>query len=381
MQILHGLKTLNKQRLIVTPVAVTFGKFDGLHLGHQRLLRVLKKAAAAEALATLVISFLYTQAEGPSVSYPYVCSQRERERALCAWGIDYLLYLDFAEVRTLGYHEFLKSLLTRLNLRVLVGSDKMTIGLQKRGKPAEITTFLQTFAKTHQLKPIRTEFISSLPASETIKTLASQLNKHSDGQLLVSSAEHAALERTSEFSGLLSTTFIKSLLAKGHVGLTRALTWTPYALSGIIHHGKGLGRNLGFPTANFYKAALKTPLKPATYITWALIKQVLYPAVTFLGTPLAGEPDATEHTLNAEIVPIIETFIIDFTASLYNIEVSIYFLKLLRVNFKPQSLKALQIAITEDVARARVYFHAATTELASQRAQFAPLAVVRERII
>ncbi|BBM89454.1 hypothetical protein COTS27_01154 [Spirochaetota bacterium] len=148
--------------------AVTFGKFDGLHLGHQALLATLKEMAFKYDCKTLVISLLFdnnldeeidnakknrvvrsSQKAIHMVSSPYICTKLEREKILQNASIDCLLYLHFEAIKQLSYEVFLDLLLDKLHIAVLVGSDKFTIGFRKQGVPKQVTSYLQ--ARTNKV--------------------------------------------------------------------------------------------------------------------------------------------------------------------------------------------------------------------------------------
>lgn len=188
--------------------AVTIGNFDGVHLGHQAMLRTLQQQAAALNLATMAMIFEPQPQEffNPDNPPPRITSLREKLMLLRAAGLDAVTVVRFDQsFRALSAQQFVDLLRYRLNAQALVIGDDFRFGNDRKGDYA----FLQQ---------------AGFPL--------------------------AALE-TVEIDGVrVSSTRIRQVLAQGDFPMAERLLGRPYAITGHIQYGDQIGRTLNFPTAN-----------------------------------------------------------------------------------------------------------------------------------
>jgi len=143
---------------------------------------------------------------------------------------------------------------------------------------------------------------------------------------------------------VVSSSLIRSLLAKGLVEDAALYLGRPYAVSGRVIHGRAIGRNIGFPTANLQS---ENEILPAgVFITLARVGNTLHPSVTNIGSrPTFGRGGLS-----------LETVLLDGRKNLYGRAMDVLFIKRIRSERKFASPAALTRQIARDVQTARDYF-------------------------
>ena len=307
MKLIRGLHNLATP---LPPSAVTIGNFDGVHRGHQRVIRQLRRAAEFAALPTAVIIFEPQPIEffAPGQAPRRLARFREKIRLLGEQGIDYLICLKFdAALAALEAEEFVRRILIeRLNTRHLVIGDDFHFGRNRGGNFA----FLADNAA---------RFGFHVDETETLLV---------DGERV-------------------SSTRIRHHIEAGDFESAAELLGRPYSLSGRIAHGRKLGRELGYPTINI-KAGDK-----------ALIVRGIF-AVRVKGIDnraLEGVASIGTRPTVAGVDTILEVYILDFDRDVYGYSVEIEFLHKIRDERKFDSLDALRAAIARDTETAIAYFN------------------------
>jgi len=296
------------------PSAVTVGTFDGVHLGHQRLLeqvvaeaRQLRAPDGPDRGAAVAITFTRPPRAviEPGVRLSHLCPLDERLRLLKGLGLDAVIPMDFDdEVRLTTARDFAAALKRHLNLAVLVIGPNSSIGHDVVGDEATLRAIG---------KDIGFE----------VRVLAQVLH---GGIPLRSSA-------------------IRAALAEGRVVDAAAMLGRPYALSGTVSAGDRRGRDLGFPTANLAAdAGAGVPLD-GVYAAWAAIDGVRHAAAVSIGTrPTFHEPGGATT---------IEAFLLDFQGDLYGKKMRLEFAERLRKEKRFPNAEALVQQMTRDVEAAR----------------------------
>jgi riboflavin kinase/FMN adenylyltransferase len=194
--------------LTLPPMAVTIGNFDGVHLGHQTMIRTLKDTAQQHGLKTLVMLFepqpqeFFRLEQAP----PRITSWREKVELIQQLGVDYVLLVRFDQAfRSLTAQAFAELLKHRLNARALVIGDDFRFGCDRAGD----LDFLRRYGFP----------VASMPTIEV------------DGERV-------------------SSTRIRSCLLAGNFQEAARLLGRPYSITGRIQYGDQIGRTLDFPTAN-----------------------------------------------------------------------------------------------------------------------------------
>ena len=293
---------------LATPSVLALGMFDGVHTGHAWLLRTASEWGALEELPVVVCTFSQHPLAmiRPGMVPPMLSNIAERAARMAELKVDMLAVLKFDHtMMNLSPEQFVQLLMKRFNPRHIVVGFNYSFGLGGKGD----TTLLKKMGKNygfdvHVVSPVQVE-------GETV-----------------------------------SSTRVRQLLNQGDVTQAAMLLERPYTVSGVVEHGKGLGRKLGFPTANVKIPCRKALPDFGIYVAIVKTKKGAYPAVVSLGRhPTVPEGDVT-----------LEAYILDRKLDLYGQKVRVSFLKRLRPEIKFDGIEALQEQIARDVSDAREYF-------------------------
>ena len=209
---------------ISAPTAVSIGKFAGTHIGHQALLKELRKKAERDRLRTLVIILKFGNTGG-------VLSDEDRKRKLYELGIDYVIELKFTEeMRNMSASDFLEKLLIgRYNMKAMVAGKDVSFGKGKEGN----ADFLRANSDKYGYS---VDLIDKILTDECEEERAD------------------ASEDTGDivFDGqAVSSTLLRKLISEGDMPHAAELLGAPYKLSGPVVHGKGIGKSeMKYPTMN-----------------------------------------------------------------------------------------------------------------------------------
>jgi riboflavin kinase/FMN adenylyltransferase len=288
---------------------LTIGAFDGLHLGHQLILKELTAGAHAAGAPAVVLTFDPHPAEvlrGPRSNF-YLSDPDEKAELLAAAGVDVLVTQAFDEsLRDTSAADFVALLKSRLDLRQLwVGAD-FALGRERKGDvPALQELGLQHDYSVHAVPQVRV-----------------------DGEVVSSSR-------------------IRELLAQhGDAAAASRLLGRSYTLAGKVVGGAKRGRTIGIPTANVQPLARR--LVPATgvYATWAWVGGQRYAAVTNIGL----RPTFEERTPE----PVVEAHLLDYSGGeFYDQQVKLEFAARLRGEHKFDGVDALLKQIHMDIQQAK----------------------------
>lgn len=280
------------------PKVVAVGSFDGVHLGHQYLLRQALAEAKTLKEPLLVYTFdpptkVFTRGEG------FLMDLQEKVEALRGVGVELILAVPFNEEFARRPPEaFLEDLRALQASRIYVGED-FRFGRGRAGGPEAL----------ERVAPTRVVPLLSL-GGEAVKSSR-----------------------------------IRALLKEGKVEEARHLLGRPYGAYGVVVEGDRMGRRLGFPTANLAVHPLKV-LPPGVYAVEAEGAFGRYKGVANVGTrPTLGREERR-----------LEVHLLGFAGELYGEEVRVRFLKRLREERRFPSLEALKAQIAQDVEAARAYF-------------------------
>ena len=295
---------------------VTSGTFDGVHLGHQRILARLCEVAQASHAPSVVITYWPHPrlVLGPPPSHPELLelqllnTLQERIARLTALGVDYLLIVPFTkEFAQWSSEEYIQLLLLKT-----VGTKQLVIGYDHRfGKNREGGfDYLSQHAARYGLT------VEEIPR-EDVDAVG------------------------------VSSTRIRQALRRGDVATANRYLGYQYPLTGVVEHGQKLGRTIGYPTANM---RVEEPLKlvPARgiYAVWA---------TTAAGTRHRGMLSiGVRPTIGTDLAQTIEVNLLDFAGDLYGQLLTLEFAAWLRSEEKYDGLDALtaQLALDEQNTRA-----------------------------
>jgi riboflavin kinase/FMN adenylyltransferase len=290
---------------------LTIGNFDGVHRGHQRVLRQLGSVARAYELPSLLITFEPQPQEYfvPGRAPPRLTRFKEKMIALSTLPIDRVLCLRFDhKLARLSPEIFVEELLVAaLGARYVVIGNDFRFGHDRRGD-------------IPMLKRAGRQFGFEVAPMETCTI---------DGRRV-------------------SSTWVRTVLGSGDFATAQKLLGRPFRLCGRVVTGDGRGRGLGFPTANISLHRRSVPLSGVHVVLVYGIANRPLPGVANIGT----RPTVDGTCSSA----LLEVHILDFAQSLYGREVEVEFLSRLRAEQRFESLGALTAQIRRDTDEARAYF-------------------------
>lgn len=279
------------------------GFFDGVHLGHQELLKACCALAEEYACHTAAITFdrhpksLFT--ENPTV---LISTIPDRKLLLNRYGIESVRVLPvIQEIMNLPWQEFIRILLDDGAAGFVCGDD-FHFGSRGEGSAEK----LQSFCREKGLPCI-------VVPEQAIGTIR------------------------------VSSTYIRRQIETGDMATAVRFLGHPYTLTGTVIHGQKLGRKLGIPTANLHLPPGLAIPKFGVYACRILIDGIYYPAVTNIGT---------RPTVQGEGITV-EPWILDYSGNLYGREITIEFFKFLRPEQKFSTLEDLQAEIHRNARETR----------------------------
>jgi riboflavin kinase / FMN adenylyltransferase len=286
---------------------LTIGVFDGVHRGHQRILRKLVDGARAVHSPTVVITFHPHPAVvlGGKTDFKLLTMPDERADLFCSLGVDLVITQTFdRDFANQTAEDFMRLLARTLHLRrLLVGYDT-ALG---RGRAGTATRLAEI---GHDL-----------------------------------GYEVEVVEPLKEGEHVISSTLIRSQVAVGAVTEAAALLGRSYALAGPVVHGDGRGRKINLPTANILYPSEKLIPANGIYATWVWVGGERYAAATNIGVNPTFTPDKQTRS--------VEAYILDFDRDIYGQEVKLEFVERLRDEMKFASVDVLMTQIRLDVVRTR----------------------------
>lgn len=285
---------------------LTVGVFDGVHRGHQQIIKKLVAGAHENELPAVLLTFdphpakVFGRGDIKLLTLP-----GERARLLGEYGVDVVITHPFdMEVANTTAFDFMKRLRTQLGLKHLVLGYDFALGKNREGNAARLTG-------------IGLELGYSL---EIVSALGDE-------------------------SGVISSTEIRKLVTVGKVREAAGLMGHPYRLQGMVTHGDQRGKSIGFPTANLDYAREKVLPAGGIYACWAYLGAGKHMAAVNLGTNPTFTPD--KRTLN------VEAHLLDFDREIYGEVVLLEFVTRLRDELKYDSVEALVEQIEADVKQTR----------------------------
>lgn len=304
MKFIRGLKNLKIKNCVAT-----IGNFDGLHLGHQKLLQNVIEKAKQLKLPSVLITFeplpqeyfLKDKAAGRLLRL------RDKLKVLNEFGIDYVLCLRFdIKLADLSAEDFVQDILVgKLSVKHLIVGDDFRFG---RGRTGDFL-LLQKFGQ-------QSDFVVE------------------DTQTILLNEQRIGSSR------------VRTALASGDLFLAEQMLGRKYVMSGHVAHGEKLGRQLGVPTLNLPMLG-KKPAFTGIFVVqvYGLDKQPL-PGVASLGI---------RPTINGKQY-LLEVHLFDFNNKVYGHYVQVEFLQKIRDEEKFNSLDELKIQMQKDIELTKEYF-------------------------
>ncbi|MGI8835483.1 MAG: bifunctional riboflavin kinase/FAD synthetase [Pyrinomonadaceae bacterium] len=305
MRLFHGTDNAEIQR----PTVLTLGVFDGLHLGHQLIMRtVVERSRAAGAVPTVITFDPHPRAVlHPESSPPLLQTLDQKVEGFGVLGIEQTIVIRFTpEFSMIRAEDFLREVVKeRLHAKEVYLGRGFAFGHDREGN------------------------------IELLRRVSNDLG------FIADEVPEVRLRNQR-----VSSSRIRQLLTGGNVNLARRLLGRPYGVEGLIEPGARRGATLGFPTANLHPHNRVIP-RNGVYVTGALIDGQWRRSVTNVGL---------RPTFGGDAEPSVETFVMDWAGDLYGDVLRVRFLHRLRDERKFNSIGELTAQIQQDVERARSYF-------------------------
>ncbi|MBI4190688.1 MAG: bifunctional riboflavin kinase/FAD synthetase [Betaproteobacteria bacterium] len=299
-----------------TPVVLTIGNFDGVHLGHQAMLARLTEAARELGVPSCVLTFEPHPREffAPDQAPTRLTSLREKLELLERAGVERVqicrFNFDFAKTTA---EDFIDRILRRsLGARWILVGDDFRFGARRAG---DIVMLRQSQQRC------------GFDVHVMISVVA-------DGQRV-------------------SSTAVRDALAAGDMTQARRLLGRPYSISGRVVGGDRIGRKLGCPTANVQMKHNRPPLSGIFAVEVHGVDGRVLPGVASLGV---------RPTLARDARPCLEVHLLDFERDIYGAHLKVDFLHKFRDEEKYADVETLKRQIAADVENARNYFLAAKAQ-------------------
>ena len=279
--------------------AVTLGKFDGIHRGHQKLVEKIieQKQEGAQAVVLALGTASRT-----------ILTKEERCRILEEMGVDILLECPLTEkIRHMKAENFIKEILIGdLQVSYVAVGEDFRFGYERKGTPAMLKEFGKKYGFHTEVLP-----------------------KKMDGRRKISS------------------TFVREELNRGNMEKFRFLMGTDFSVEGIVEHGRGMGHKYLLPTTNLIPPVEKLMPPNGVYITVSHFRDRSYQGITNVGH---------KPTVGGEKFIGVETYLFDCNEDLYGEYCKVDFKKFLRPEQKFSSLEALKAQLERDAVKGQEYF-------------------------
>lgn len=287
--------------------AVAMGKFDGLHLGHEKLLNeVLAKKKAG------LTACVFTFEPSPAVFFGFsdgreLSTKEEKRRVLEMLGVDVLVEFPMTKDTAAMEPQFFveEVLVKRLHTKWIVAGTDVSFGKKGEG----------------------------------------------DAQLLEKlSAKYGygltTIEKVCLGNEIISSTLVRSKVEEGNMPYAEALLGKPYSIVGKVVHGRALGRKLGMPTVNLIPESGKLLPPCGVYFSSVIVDGEYYPAISNIGY---------KPTVNSEKHIGVETYIYDFDRDIYEEEIIVYLHEFKRAEMKFNTVEDLKKQMKEDIFAGKEY--------------------------
>jgi riboflavin kinase/FMN adenylyltransferase len=324
------------------PIAITIGNFDGIHLGHQRLLHeVGEQALILQCKPVLVTFWPHTLlVVRPDIDIRYLTTQDEKLALAKQYGgiADSIVIAFTPEVAAMSAEDFMNQLCQRFSIHGMVVGVDFSLGHNRMGD----IKFLEHYGQQHNIR------------LHTVSLAEAHQNR-------------------------ISSSRIRTLLSQGDIAQANELLGHPVIVSGVVRQGAKRGRMLGFPTANLHPDARK--LLPADGVYAAIVhvqgnqeRDLLAPSSVYkdvanISTSGGGVGDSVEiETVEIETYKsvvnigtrptfnekehLVEVHLLDANLNLYDRKLTVEFIEHLRGEQRFPSIDALKVQISADVQKA-----------------------------
>lgn len=288
--------------------AVALGNFDGVHLGHQKLIRKCIEFSKKNRLKSIVFTFSNHPRNLLSENHDtkFILTSEEKGEIIRDLGADFMVNIPFTrEIMGLNPEEFIENLLIKkLNMKAAFCGFDYRFGAKAKGNP------------------------------NLMRTLGAK-----DG------FEVFEMEPFTIDNKIVSSTLIRNIISQGNMDKCLEFMGRNYYITGEVIRGEKLGRKLGFPTLNLNIEKDKLTPPPGVFVTYTNIDGKRYPSVTSVGyKPTVGNFDKN-----------VETYIFDFHQEIYGKMIKVEFLTMTRKEEKFDTVEKLIKQIKTDCIEAKEF--------------------------
>ena len=302
MEIYHDLSSLNIPNYTVCGI----GNFDGIHRGHQKLIETLLQCSQTRNLDSLIFTFEPHPSKvlSPNNSAKLIMTLNQKKRIMRSYGIDHFILTPFTrEFSKIEYKNFIYDILiNKCRAKVVVVGYNYKFGYKGEG---------------------------------TAQSLKELLSKEGIYTVIIPPVTYKG--------ETLSSTFIRSLIEKGDVKNAAEYIGRPFNVEGFVQHGNGIGKKLGFPTANI--SPEQELVLPARGVYAVLVSWLgnIYKGVANLGV---------KPTFNGSDMRL-EIHLFDFNGELYGEKLEVMFIDNLRSEIKFDKAEDLVKQVQRDFVNAK----------------------------
>ena len=295
-----------KEFHIEEETALSLGKFDGVHRGHEELLSYLLEKKK-EGMKAVVFTFdIPPKKLTENNNYRVLSTNEEKQYILAERGIDYMIQCPFTrDVMCMEPEDFVDWIVTSLHVKSIVVGADFRFGHNRRGD----YVLLQKLA-----------------------------DQYGYSLRVVDKLQYRGRD--------ISSSYVREEIVKGNLETANELLGYPFFIRSEVIHGKQLGRTIGIPTINMELPAEKLLPPKGVYVTEVLIGEERYRGVTNVGC---------KHTVNHSNKVNVETYILDYSGDLYGLTLNIFFYHFVRPEKKFDSLEELKAEIERNIKTSREY--------------------------
>lgn len=288
---------------------VVFGNFDGVHKGHQML---INEALYKETLHGYKTAFFTFEPHPLSVvmgkeQTDIIFTPEEKKAVVEEMGIDYYIEYPFTmEVARTAPEEFVeKVIFEQLHARIVIVGEDYRFGSKRAGDVA----MLKELGKKYNFEVI-------------------------------------AFSKLCKGDRCYSSTWLREVIKEGDMESFSNLAGRPFRVRGKVEHGRGLGRTIGYPTANIATPAFKILPTNGVYASLTTVEGIKYRSITNVG----NKPGSDRGEM------VVETFILDFDKMIYDEVITIELTHFMRGEVKLESMEHLMTLIDNDIKNLDKYF-------------------------
>jgi len=308
----HNLE-LFKSRYPNIRLCGTIGNFDGLHIGHQTILKKIKDNSEKFNAKTIVF---FTEPHAAEYfakirdinadTPPRISPWREKVKLLEKNEIDFAFFLKFNDsLRTMSPENFISEILESINLVTFTVGDDFRFGQDRKGD------------------------------IELLRNWGKEKN------ILIENTETILFD-----SQRISSSRIRKALTENNFDLAENLLGRPYTFSGKVVHGQHLGRTIDIPTANIWLPKQKLPINGVYAVECYLNNQIIQGIANMGVRPTIGGNS-----------PVLEIHLFEFDKDIYSERLIVKFIKKIRDEKKFDNLDMLKLQIQEDILIAKNILH------------------------